>query len=31
MAYAPEEKLAVYAHAVRGPIELEPHPEKRPR
>jgi hypothetical protein len=29
MAYAPEEKLAVYAHAVRGLIELEPHPEKR--
>ena len=29
MAYAPEDRLAVYAHAVRGLIELEPHPEKR--
>lgn len=29
MAYAPEDKLEVYAHAVRGLIELEPHPEKR--
>jgi len=29
MAYAPEEKLEVYAQAVRGLVELEPDPEQR--
>ena len=29
MAYAPEDKLRVYALALRGLIELEPSPEKR--
>lgn len=29
MAYAPADKLAVYAPAVRGLMELEPSPEKR--
>jgi hypothetical protein len=29
IAFAPEQKLAVYTHAVRGLIELELHPEKR--
>ena len=29
MAYAPQEKVDVYAQAVRGLLQLEPHPEKR--
>jgi len=29
MAYAPEDKLEVYAQAVRGLVELEPDPERR--
>ena len=29
MAYAPEDKLAVYAQAVRGLLTLEPDPERR--
>lgn len=29
MAYAPEDKLLVYAQALRGLLELEPAPEKR--
>ncbi|NEV65162.1 DUF4351 domain-containing protein [Thiorhodococcus minor] len=29
MAYAPEEKLEVYAQAVRGLLTLEPDPERR--
>lgn len=29
MAYPPEHKVDVYAQAVRGLLELEPHPEKR--
>ncbi len=29
MAYAPEEKLAIYAAATRGLMELEPDPERR--
>lgn len=29
MAYAPEDKLEVYAQAVRGLVELEPDPEQR--
>ena len=29
MAYDPADKLLVYAQAVRGLIELEPHPERR--
>ena len=29
MAYAPEEKLEVYAHAMRGLTTLEPDPERR--
>ena len=29
MAYAPEEKLSLYAAATRGLIELEPDPEWR--
>jgi hypothetical protein len=29
MAYAPEEKLEVYASAVRGLADLEPNPERR--
>jgi len=29
MAYAPDEKLAVYAAATRGLLELEPDPEKQ--
>jgi hypothetical protein len=29
MAYAPDQKVEVYAQAVRGLLQLEPHPEKR--
>ncbi|WP_430754821.1 hypothetical protein [Magnetovirga frankeli] len=29
MAYAPEDKLAIYAAATRGLMELEPNPERR--
>jgi hypothetical protein len=29
MAYAPDDKLLVYAQAIRGLIELEPCPEKQ--
>ena len=29
MAYAPADKLLVYAQAIRGLIELEPSPEKQ--
>ena len=29
MAYVPEDKLEVYAHAVRGLVELETDPERR--
>ncbi len=29
MAYAPEDKLLVYAQAIRGLVTLEPSPEKR--
>ena len=29
MAYAPEDKLEIYARAVGGLFELEPHPERR--
>ncbi|MGM0673039.1 MAG: hypothetical protein ACQETY_13230 [Pseudomonadota bacterium] len=29
MAYAPEDKLEVYAHAIRGLTTLEPDPERR--
>ena len=29
MAYPREQKVDVYAQAVRGLLELEPHPEKR--
>ena len=29
MAYAPEDKLEVYAHAMRGLTTLEPDPERR--
>jgi hypothetical protein len=29
MAYPPEDKVEVYAQAVRGLLALEPHPEKR--
>ncbi len=29
MAYAPEDKLLVYAQAIRGLVQLEPSPEKR--
>ena len=29
MSYGPEEKIDVYAHAVRGLISLEPDPERR--
>ena len=29
MAYAPQDKLLVYAQALRGLLELEPAPEKR--
>jgi len=29
MAYAPADKLAIYAAATRGLIELEPDPERR--
>lgn len=29
MAYPPEEKIDVYAQAVRGLLQLEPDPEKR--
>ena len=29
MAYEPKEKIEVYAQAVRGLLELEPHPGKR--
>ncbi len=29
MAYAPQDKLLVYAQAIRGLIELEPSPEKQ--
>jgi hypothetical protein len=29
MAYAPEEKLEVYASAVRGLADLEPDPERQ--
>jgi len=28
MAYAPEDKLAIYAAATRGLMELEPDPER---
>lgn len=31
MAYAPTEKLEVYAAAVRGLLELEPNPARRLR
>ena len=29
MAHAPEDKVEVYAQAVRGLLELEPHPGRR--
>ena len=29
MAYAPEDKLRVYAQAIRGLVTLEPRPEQR--
>ena len=29
MAYEPQDKIMVYAQAMRGLIELEPHPERR--
>ena len=29
MAYAPDQKVEVYAQAVRGLLDLDPHPEKR--
>jgi len=29
MAYGPEEKIKIYAHAVRGLLELEPDPERQ--
>jgi hypothetical protein len=29
MAYAPEDKLLIYAQAIRGLVQLEPSPEKR--